>query len=613
MRKWLVLTIPALFLSAATMTFFARAEPKEKLPMPTADAPKAAASRITQVTVYQSNALVTREVDVPEGAGTIELIVTPLPPQAVKDSLYSEGTDGIRVLTTRFRSRPVMEDTREEVRKLEAQLKEKREAAQKLQADIDAVKQNIAMLGKLENFTAATTTTSTAKGELNGDTVITLSKYVMEQRAEKSKEVVTLQQQLDNNKEQQEFLARQLKDAAAGHSKVERDAVIVVEKKGAGAGKVRLNYLVDAASWKPQYKFRAGKDEKEAVQVEYLAGVSQQSGEDWNNVNLILSTAQPMLNAAPPDLRVLAVTVGRGSFGMQGGGPGQGPPGAQPPSRAQLDKQSKDLRQQAAQEFNAKKGEKGGQSINDAAALEQCDEILFVPRDEVLARKERRVRGAIQEGQSVTYHLNNKLTVPSRKDDEQVIEVARINMEPEYCYKAVPVLTQHVYRLANLTNKSKLVLLPGEATMYMGTDFVGRMDLPLVAIGEQFTAGFGVDPQVQVQRQMVDKSKETKGGNQVLKYEYRILVSSYKAQPVKVQLWDRLPHAENDTVGVTLIKTAPEISADALYVREQKPNNLLRWDLKLEPTMNGEKAMAVTYEFKLEMDKSLAIGSFSSK
>src|SRR5262249_32615326 len=158
------------------------------------------------------------------------------------------------------------------------------------------IKLNIAMLGKLENFTAATTTATTAKGELNGDTIITLSKYVMDQRAEKSKETVTLQQQLDNNKEQQEFLTRQLKEAAAGHSKVERDAVMGWDKKGAAAGKVRLNSLVDAASWKPQYKFRAGKDEKEAVQVEYLAGVSQQSGEDWNNVNLILSTAQPMLN-----------------------------------------------------------------------------------------------------------------------------------------------------------------------------------------------------------------------------------------------------------------------------------------------------------------------------
>src|SRR5258708_31234670 len=74
---------------------------------------KLATSRIDHVTVYQNNALVTREVDIPEGAGTMELIVSPLPPQTVDTSLYSEGHEGLRVLTTRFRLRPVKEDTRE--------------------------------------------------------------------------------------------------------------------------------------------------------------------------------------------------------------------------------------------------------------------------------------------------------------------------------------------------------------------------------------------------------------------------------------------------------------------------------------------------------------------
>src|SRR6185369_9542589 len=70
------------------------AEPKG----PAADAPKGANSRIVAVTVYQPNALVTREVDVPEGAGLVELVVTPLPESVSEGTLYSEGTDNIRVL-----------------------------------------------------------------------------------------------------------------------------------------------------------------------------------------------------------------------------------------------------------------------------------------------------------------------------------------------------------------------------------------------------------------------------------------------------------------------------------------------------------------------------------
>lgn len=78
--------------------------------------PRPVASRITDVTVYQGQALVTREVNVPEGGGTLELLVSPLPSQTEDSSLYTEGAEGMRVLTTRFRSNAVKDDTRQEVR-----------------------------------------------------------------------------------------------------------------------------------------------------------------------------------------------------------------------------------------------------------------------------------------------------------------------------------------------------------------------------------------------------------------------------------------------------------------------------------------------------------------
>jgi uncharacterized protein (TIGR02231 family) len=279
--------------------------------------------------------------------------------------------------------------------------------------------------------------------------------------------------------------------------------------------------------------------------------------------------------------------------------------------RDELDKQVQILREHAQLESNLKKTMEATELYNFAGALQQAGDLV-VNADEKPLTRGMLARSGSNEGPSVTYHLNTKLTVPSR-NDEQVVEVARLELAPEYCYKAVPVLTRHVYRLANLTNHSKYVLLPGEATMYAGSDFVGRMDLPLVAIGEQFTAGFGVEPQLQVQRQLLDKARAMQGGNQVLKYEYRILLSSYKPEKVKVQVWDRLPHAENETVGVTLVKSTPELSKDPLYQREERPNNLLRWDVEVEAGMSGEKALAVQYEFKMELDRNMTIGNFLTK
>ena len=160
-----------------------------------------------------------------------------------------------------------------------------------------------------------------------------------------------------------------------------------------------------------------------------------------------------------------------------------------------------------------------------------------------------------------------------------MLEVARVDLAAEYYAKAVPVLTPRVYRLAKLTNKSEVVLLPGEATVYVGSDFVGRMRLPLVAAGEPFIAGFGVDPQLQVSRRLVRKSRSVQGGNQIFDYEFRIGLRNYRPGPVKVQLWDRLPKPQGEAVAVNLVKTSVELSNDALYQRTARMDNLLRWDI----------------------------------
>jgi uncharacterized protein (TIGR02231 family) len=279
--------------------------------------------------------------------------------------------------------------------------------------------------------------------------------------------------------------------------------------------------------------------------------------------------------------------------------------------------QSRELRKKAQEELIGNRVEAGKAFINEAAALEQAQELLARKDDKEAGADATKpdaplAAAAAHEGPSVTYHLRSALTVPSR-NDQQLIEVARIEMKPEYYYKAVPVLTTHVYRLADLANKSEYVLLPGEATMYVGTDFVGRMNLPLVAIGAQYTVGFGVDPQLQVSRTLVKKSRTVQGGNQVHNYEYRITAGSYKSEEVKVQVWDRLPRAEAEAVAVSLVEPSPKLSDNATYLRQERPENLLRWDLTVAPGQTDEKAATVAYRFKLEYARDVAIANFKTK
>lgn len=598
---------------------------------------KPADSKVTAVTVYQQTALVTREVAVPDGMGLTEVVVSPLPPTTLAATLYAEGSDGIRVLSARYRTRAIAEDTRKEVRDLEAKIKELAKKQAGLQADLAAAGQNTAFIAKLEGFTAATLTSLTDKGQLDSEKTIALANFIRETRTKAAKEETSLKQQIETVQEDLSFAQRQLQEMAGGRTRTERDAVIVLDKTRPGAGTVRLNYLVSNATWRPQYKLRAGAKTADPVQLEYLAAVSQNSGEDWTGVALTLSTAQPLLSAAPPDLRALEVTVspagmlagagfaGQGGFSGQLGQPGGFPkaPGSQSvqpmpqaaggdmPSRMaylnSLEAQTRDLRKQAVDNLNTNRTDFGGKLANDAAALDQYKDLLTEKED---LRAPRPPVSDLAEAPSVTFRLKDKLSLPARSD-EQVIEVARLELAPKFYYKAVPVLTQQVFRLADLTNTTDFVLLPGEATMYQGTDFVGQTKVPLVAIGKPFTVGFGADPQLQVSRRLMDKTRTVQGGNQLLSFKYRILLSSYKPGPVDVQVWDRLPYTEaSQAIGVTVARTTPELSTDALYVRDERPKNLLRWDVKVEPKQNGEKALAIEYEFKLELAVSVNISAF---
>jgi len=668
--------------------------------------PRPVASKITAVTVYQGQALVTREVSVPEGDGTVELVVTPLPAQAIEGSLYTEGADGLRVLSTRFRTRAVKDDTRQEVRAKEELLKKLQTDALRLQKEIVVQQEDLGYLKKLEGFTGTALTGLTEKGRLDSEAILSLSKFVMENRAAKTKTETDLSRQLRDNTEAVAFATRQLAELSAGTSRVERDAVIVVHKVRPQAGTVRLGYLVGSANWWPQYRLR-GASADAPVRLEYLAALVQQTGESWSGVRVTLSTARPSLDAAPPDLIPLKMA----GAGIVDPGPIDAPDdksqkilekldepismsfkeetpledvlkyiqkatttatssgipiyvdpvGLQEAEKSmtstvrnmavdgvplkitlklllkQLDltyqvrnglltitsNESTD-REEEEDDGASRSGGMGGMGggmglaleqtlasgaarLNHAAASDQAEELRVADgRSSAPAPAP-----AEKDGPSVTFPIAGHLDIPSRRDP-QLLEVARVELAAEYYAKAVPVLTPRVYRLAKLTNKSDFVLLPGEATVYVGGDFVGRMRLPLVAAGEPFIAGFGVDPQLQVSRRLVSKSRSVQGGNQIFDYEFRIGLRNYRPGAVKLQLWDRLPKPQGEAVAVNLVKTSRELSTDAPYQRTARMDNLLRWDVDVPQGTVGDKTMYLNYEFRLEYARTLPQPRFVS-
>jgi len=557
--------------------------------------PAGVKGKVEAVTLYRGQALVTRSVPVKGAAGLVELVVADLPQQVQPDSLFAEGGDGIEVRAVRFRQRAVGEEPREEVRKLdqEIELVQDKIAANKKYQEL--VTQQLAYLSKLEGFTAAAAKADIAKGVLNYEALEKTSQFSFTQRRTAVEESLKLATEARQLAKQLSLLQRKRGELAAGASRTVSEAVVFLEKREAADGVVRLSYLVNEAGWNPAYNFRSAKGSK-TVRVEYNALVRQMSGEDWNGVSLVLSTASPALAAQGPGLAPFRVALGQ----IQGG---KGKPDVS--KRFQMAQQR---RSKAGQKQQISSNLRDSRSFNwemNAAANDAQWAELAAGKD--ILETLRGELGTTSEGPSISYTIQGPVSLASRSD-QQMLRIADGELPARFYHVATPVLTPYVYREAAMTNGAVEVLLGGPVNVYLDGRFVGRSELPTVARGETFVLGFGADPQLRARRELVDKTEGVQGANREFTLSYRLVIENYKDEPATVRLFDRIPYAENKAdIRVTLGEMAEKLSTEPLYLRLERPKGILRWDVDVPPNATGEKAKTVEYSYKIEFPRNLDV------
>ncbi len=261
---------------------------------------------ISEVTVYRGQALVTRSVEVDLPAGTSELIVTDLPARIVPESLYAQTSDDIKVLSVRYRERAVREDTREEVKELDAQIEDVKHQLSHAEWALKHNSNQWEMFVKLTQFTIAAANSDLNRGLLDFEPLEKLTEHIEKKGLEYHEREVELRDEIAQLKKAVELLNRKRKQLDAGRARTEREAVLFISNEGRKKAGIKLSYLVNGANWLAAYNLRANPDESNVL-VEYNAVVNQTSGEDWDGVALSLSTAEPTMVAAPPVLEPMSV------------------------------------------------------------------------------------------------------------------------------------------------------------------------------------------------------------------------------------------------------------------------------------------------------------------
>ncbi len=104
----------------------------------------------------------------------------------------------------------------------------------------------------------------------------------------------TLQQKL-------EAVEKELGAAGGSPEKREKTITVTFDVQKGGTIVLEASYLISQAGWSPSYDIRVSSADT-VVELTYSAFVRQSTGEDWKDVHLTLSTSQPSLGGAPPEL-----------------------------------------------------------------------------------------------------------------------------------------------------------------------------------------------------------------------------------------------------------------------------------------------------------------------
>ncbi len=94
----------------------------------------------------------------------------------------------------------------------------------------------------------------------------------------------------------------QLKELSVNKSQPTGEILVKVLSKTSVSAPITIKYLVQEARWFPSYDIRA-KNIQSPVSITYKANVSQQSGEDWENVRLTISSGNPSQGGAKPIIK----------------------------------------------------------------------------------------------------------------------------------------------------------------------------------------------------------------------------------------------------------------------------------------------------------------------
>lgn len=528
----------------------------------TAQQPIPAEAPLVRVRLHPDEAWVTRvaRVRLP-AAGTHKVQLESLPSGLRVEDLQAaaKGPAGLRLgdLSVSADVRVVTETP--EWKKLEGERDALRERRDALEAQGEAAQQELVFLKALQAAHDKELSSRMTYAAPNPATVLELGKAVQGRMAELLTGERKRKRDLEKLAREEARVNAEFQKRSSERRTAPSRVTLELTTTQEGSVDVELSYRTRAARWKPLYEARLAENRKK-LDLALYAAVTQNTGENWNNVRLEISNARPSRSLAVP-----VYTSGQSVDWMK-----QLPP----PVYAEMPAPAPMLREERAM------------------PVQSMAENIMPPPAPPAEEAAEASASVIEEasGLAATFLVEGAKDVPSDNEPHR-FKVQAKELEPTLTLFATPRLDTTAYLLARFTAPGGLPLFPGSPVVrYAGNQRLGEAPLAIPAAGQPFSLGFGPHKAVRVSFRRVDHKLEqvgsfTKERQWMLKEQ--IELDNDGAEVLDLEVQDRILKSASDQVKITLL---PEFTQGWT---EPVPG-VRSWQLKLGPKEQKRLDLPIT-------------------
>lgn len=353
---------------------------------------------------------------------------------------------------------------------------------------------------------------------------------------------------------------RTLQDEIRAYQGVGGQLVVQMSNSKPIQGDLYISYITYSANWNAYYDLRA-KSITAPLEILYKAKVSQNTGVDWKNVKLVLSTGNPIQSGTAP---LLSASFARYIDPLS----------------------SNNYFSQGSMQNRYSRG---------AVVKEVVEEMKLAEVADFSAKKvSLPVTNMIENQLSATFDIENPYDIVSNGEPHSVT-LKEFSHPASFKYYAVPKMDKDAFLLADILDFERLNLVPGEANIIFENMFVGTSFLNTNITTDTLSLSMGRDKSISIKRDRImdAKSNQTSGSSRRQTYSYEIKVRNGKSVPIEMLLKDQYPISTDKSIEIELTQS------DGAIINKEL--GILAWNLNLKP---GEvKTVRFTFTVKSPKDK----------